>query len=322
MNRSNIRNILFLLLVLVLVFLFRDRLPFGNKNISFAVDNQADITRIEFSDNQKDLILEKIENGWFVNGEYETRKSSISFILRVLGEIKVKSPVSPEKFKEDIIEKEITPVNVRIYGKSRLLKSFLVYKTPSNSYGNIMKLRERAKPFIVSVPGYEVNIGAAFVLNDLYWRPFTLFNLLPSEIASVKFENFSDTTSSFSVSAKNKHYSVSDLKSELSGYDSLLVKRYLTYFTWIPFETWAFDLSEDEKKSIESGSPLYRISVVDRTGKITVLTLWERELNENGDKVPDSDRLWGKTAGNDEFFIMRYFDVDPILKKRSYFFPD
>ena len=322
MRRSYFRIILFLLLVLVLIFIFRYRLPSGNKNTSFAVDNQTDITRIEFSDKQNDLVLEKKENGWFVNGEYETRKSSISFILRVLGEMKVKSPVSPEKVKDDIIEKEITPVKVRIYGKSRLLKSFLVYKTPSNSYGNIVKLSERAKPFIVSVPGYEINIGAAFVLNDLYWRPFTLFNLLPSEIASVRFENLSDTTASFSVSAKNSHYSFSDLKSELSGYDSLLVKRYLTYFTWIPFETWAFDLAQEEKMSIESRSPLYNITVTDRTGKTTVLTLWGKELTENGDKVPDGDRLWGKTAGNDEFFIMRYFDIDPILKKRSYFFPE
>ena len=318
-----IRNILFLLLlILVLGFIFRDRLPFGNKNTTFAVDNQTDITRIEFSDNQKDLVLEKKDNGWIVNGEHETRKSSISFILRVLGEMKVKSPVSPEKFKEDIIEKEITPVKVRIYGKSRVLKSFLVYKTPSNSYGNIVKLRERSKPFIVSVPGYEVNIGSAFVLNDLYWRPFTLFNLLPSEIASVRFENLADTTASFSVSAKNNHYAVSDLKSELIGFDSLLVRRYLTYFTWIPFETWAFDLAQEEKMSIESRSPLYRITVTDRTGKTTVLTLWEKELTENGDKVPDGDRIWGKTAGNDELFIMRYFDIDPILKKRSYFFPE
>jgi hypothetical protein len=240
----------------------------------------------------------------------------------VLGEIKVKSPVSPEKFREDIIEKEISPVKVRIYGKSRLLKSFLVYKTQSNNYGNIMKLKDRAKPFIVAIPGYEINIGAAFVLNDLYWKPFTLFNLLPSEIESVRFENFSDTLSSFSISARNHHYVVSDLKSELKGYDSSLVKRYLTYFTWIPFETWAFDMTEEEKESVESGDPLYRITVTDRAGKITVLTLWEKELTENGDKVPDSDRLWGRTDGNDEFFIMRYFDVDPILKKRSYFFPE
>ena len=35
----------------------------------------------------------------------------------------------------------------------------------------------------------------------------------------------------------------------------------------------------------------------------------------------DSDRLLGKTDESNELFIMRYFDIDPLIKKRSYFFP-
>ena len=60
-----------------------------------------------------------------------------------------------------------------------------------------MKLRERSKPFIVYVPGNEVEIGSAFTLNELFWRPYTVFNLLPSEIYSVTLENIADTASSF-----------------------------------------------------------------------------------------------------------------------------
>jgi hypothetical protein len=42
---------------------------------------------------------------------------------------------------------------------------------------------------------------------------------------------------------------------------------------------------------------------------------------KQGTKEIDSDRLLGKTDENDEFFIMRYFDIDPLIKNRSYFFP-
>ena len=70
-----------------------------------------------------------------------------------------------------------------------------------------------------------------------------LFNLLPSEIASVSLENFNDTSSSFSIVNKNHRFVVSGINSELTGWDSSRVKRYLTYFTWIPFEAWAFDHS-------------------------------------------------------------------------------
>jgi hypothetical protein len=36
----------------------------------------------------------------------------------------------------------------------------------------------------------------------------------------------------------------------------------------------------------------------------------------------DSDRLWAMTGTGNELFVMRYIDIDPVLKKRSYFFPE
>lgn len=323
MNRAIIKNtLLFLLLTVILLFIFKDRSPFGNSNSSFAIEPQKEITRIEFSEGSNKLSLEKKGKEWVVNDKNETRKSSILFIIRVLKEIQIKSPVSPVKFTNEITNKRVIPVKVKVYEKSRLMKSFLVYKTGSNIYGNIMKRRERSKPFIVYIPGYEADIGSAFILNELFWQPFTLFNLLPSEIASVSLENFADTSSSFSIANKNHRFVVSGKKSELRGWDSSLVKRYLTYFTWIPFEAWASDIPADEKKRIESGQPLIRITVIGTTSKKIVLTLWEREKIKNGIITKDSDKLWGKSDNTDELFIMRYFDVDPILKRRSYFFPE
>jgi hypothetical protein len=67
--------------------------------------------------------------------------------------------------------------------------------------------------------------------------------------------------------------------------------------------------------------PLYRITVLSSAGERKILTLWERSVSEEGADKKDTDRLWGKTDGNDELFILRYTDIDPLLKKRSYFFP-
>jgi hypothetical protein len=98
--------------------------------------------------------------------------------------------------------------------------------------------------------------------------------------------------------------------------------RYLSYFTWVPFEKWASDLGEEEKKYIDSRLPLYRITVTTIHGNKTILTLWERMTGENGAGTKDSDRLLGKTQNTKEFFVMRYFDIDPLIKKRSYFYPE
>jgi hypothetical protein len=90
----------------------------------------------------------------------------------------------------------------------------------------------------------------------------------------------------------------------------------------IPFESWAFEIDDAKQKIIESGQPLYRIAVTSAAGKKTILTLWERNTGEDGSITKDTDRLYGKTEDRDELFIIRYFDIDPLLKKRSYFFPE
>jgi hypothetical protein len=321
MNKIFVKVILLsIALFLVILLLFRNRSPFGKNNSSFASEPKKEITRIEFSDGKQGISLEKHGENWLIDGKYESRKSGILFILKVLQGIKIKSPVSDELFKTEISDKAIIPVKVKVFENRRLLKSFLVYKTQSNKYGNIMKVKESSKPFIIYVPGYESNIGSGFSLNELFWKPYTVFNLLPSEIESVDFENMADTSSSFLIANKKQHYSLSDRTRELSGWDSTYVSRYLSYFTWIPFESWAFEIGEQEKISIESQQPLYRITVNTRKGISTILTLWEKVAGEGDSKTKDSDRLLGKTKDSDELFIMRYFDIDPLLKKRSYFF--
>jgi len=323
MNKIFIRSLLlFIIIGLFLLILFINRSPFGKSNSAFASEPKEEITKIEFSGEGKKLVLEKKGESWFVNGKSEARKSGVLFILRILKEIKIQSPVSPELFESEIELKKITPVKVKVFEKGRLLKSFLVYKTRSNSYGNIMKMKEHSKPFIVCVPGYNNDIGSGFTLNKLFWQPYTVFNLLPSEIASINLENLTDTASSFSIINRNFHFVIAGFDNNPAKWDTSLVVRYVSYFAWIPFESWAYGIDKEEKKSIEGQQPLYRITVNTNAGRKKTLTLWAMMTGQTGSKVVDSDRLLGKTEENDEFFIMRYFDIDPLIKKRSYFFQE
>lgn len=323
MNKVFIRSLLtavFLILLLILILLFRSRSPFGKGQTSFASEPKNEITRIELFDGDKRLFLTSRHGKWFVNDRQEARESGVIFLIRIITEMKIKSPVSPELFNAEITEKAIRPIRVKVFENSKLLRSFFVYKTGSNKYGNIMKIKQRSKPFIVYVPGFEGDIGSGFVVNDLYWQPYTLFNLLPSEISSVTFENLQDSSSSFSISHRNNSYTISDLNTELTGYDNLRIARYISYFTFIPFEKWAFDIDEIEKNRIESGNPLFTIKAVKTTGTDITLKLWRKyDIEKN---TIDTDRLWAKTGNHDELFIVRYFDIDPVLKKRSYFFPE
>jgi hypothetical protein len=309
-----------ILFVLLVVYLLKERSPFGEKNTSFAVDPQNEITAIEFTDDRSTLHLDKKGEEWVVNKKFEIRRSSILFILKILTEMQIKSPVTPEMFNKEIVENGITPVKVKVSEKGRVIKSFLVYKTASNTYGNIMKLREGSKPFIVYVPGNDVEIGSAFTLNELFWKPYTVFNLLPSDIYSVTLVNMADTGATFRIKNENHRFKFYGQSAELAGWDTSRLIRYISYFTHVPFESWAFNLSDDEKQKIKKQEPLYEITVTETGGNKTSLILWERSIDDNGVRKSDTDRLWAKKDGNDEIFIIRYTDIDPLLKKRSYFF--
>lgn len=308
-------------IIFLVILLLVDRKPFGGSNSSFASIPVKGITRIEFTSGNSTLTLRKEGEEWLVNGKQPARRSSILFITRILTEMQIKSPVSDDLFNSAVIATGIEPVAVKVYEKNKLLSSFLVYKTASNQYGNIMKLKPGSKPFIVSVPGSEAEIGSAFTVNELFWQSYIVFSLLPSEIHSVTFENLSDSSSSFMINYAGSIPVLYGNERELSGWDTSRVVRYISYFTHVPFESWAHDLTEEEKANISDGKPLYRITVLSAEGERSLVNLWKRTIAEQDSVREDTDRMWAQKQGEREFYIVKYADVDPIIKKRSYFLP-
>jgi len=55
--------------------LLKSRSPFGNSNSFIASKPQKEITKIEFSQKEKKLTLEKEGSNWLINDRIETRKA-------------------------------------------------------------------------------------------------------------------------------------------------------------------------------------------------------------------------------------------------------
>jgi len=325
MNRKNNFALYFAVIIVCVVaffLLFRQRFPFGRSNTAFAVESNTEITRIIFFEKEMKLVLSKgNEDEWVIGNQIPARDEAVRFLLKVLKEMRVKSPVSSETFTEEIVSRKIEPVKVHVYEKRRLKKSFFVYRTDSNIYGNIMKMRPSSKPYVMYVPGYETDIGLYFTANWLFWQPFIVFNFMPSEIEEVVLQNYSDSSASFRVLCKDKNISLLTAGGVPAACcDTMKVRRYISYFTYIPFERWATELTAEKKEEIKSSCPLWKIGLKTREGKEVNLTIWQKlETSDGGREVIDNDRVWGKTGDVDDIFVIRYFDVDPVLKKISYF---
>ncbi|HOK26946.1 MAG TPA: hypothetical protein PLX87_10520 [Bacteroidales bacterium] len=305
-----------------LFMLFRQRVPFGRGNTDFAVDGKTEITRVVFFEKDMKLVLSKnSENEWIAGKNVPARDEAVRFLIKVLKEMKVKSPVTSDTFTEEIVREKIEPVKVHVYERRRLRKSLFVYRTGSNMYGNIMKMRASSKPYIMFVPGYETDIGSYFTADPLFWQPFIIFNFMPSEIEEVVLQNYSDTSASFRIIHNNKNISLLTAGGiPAACCDTTKVRRYISYFTYIPFERWATELTGEKKEEIKSLVPLFRINLKTKEGQNVSLTIWQKSMtSDEGKEVVDNDRVWGKTGDIDEIFVMRYFDIDPVLKKISYF---
>ncbi|HPR73085.1 MAG TPA: hypothetical protein PLX41_05420 [Bacteroidales bacterium] len=315
-KRLSVLLLLFLILF-VFIIIFHRTSSFGKREVLFAVDPVTEITKIELREGERELVLAKDNEGWKVNSTIEARKNAVLFFLEILTGMQIKSPVSADLFDKEIKTNNSKPVRVKIVSGRKTVRSYLVYRTKSNRYGNIMKMRERAKPFIVSLPGNEVDIGSFFTADELFWSPFIIFNSHPEELNSVSLENNADTAASFKITVSSEgEYILSDTKNELKGWDTSRVQRYLSYFIHVPFESPVTDITASEKENIVSHDPVCIISVEKDDGDKKTLILWER--TKEGQK--DNDRLWARIEGKDELLIVKYFDIDPLLKKRSYFF--
>ncbi len=310
-----------LLIVIASILVFKVRVPFGRENSGFSVDWLEDIKSITISDKENTLLLERSSKGWEVNKSFVARKSAVDFILKNIEGLEIKSPVSDELYSKLVDTDKQPPLKVRITGKNKSLE-YLIYKSSDPLYSSIFKKTVKSKPFFVNLPSYSIDPGNSFVTDEKYWMPYHIFNLEPDIISSVSIiykDPGMDDISIVRGESKNSLF--------INGKESLQAKqdkirRYITYFTFVPFENWAFDLKPENVTELISSEPEILIKVGLTSGNEVIARLWTKMLKTAEANVPDTDRLYGTIDGTGDIFIARYFDLDPLIKSAEYFISD
>lgn len=313
------------IVVLAGLFLFATgkKSPFGKENSSISVPEGREIDRIVMKQGDRSLELRRDgDRLWTINGEGEARRTAIDFIIRTLYRLEIKSPVSNEFFSENITQRGILPVEVNVYNGHKHLTSFLVYRFSDDPDGNIIKKSPRSTPFITRIPGYDLNPGSHFIVDPRFWMPYHIFRLNPANVRSVTLTRNSSSIPVISISKEAGGYRLMIGESVEESADTSALERYLSYFTFVPFESWAFDLDDKERMEIAGRVPWAVISLrmEDETG--ISLMLWKRFMPVSDGIVEDTDRLWGSINNGEDIFIVKYWDIDPLVKSPDYFISD
>jgi hypothetical protein len=309
------------LVLIAIILVFKVRVPFGRSNAGFSVDWVDDIKSITIRDKDDTLVLERNGQSWQVNKSFVARKSAVAFLLKNIAGIEIKSPVSDDLFRDLVDIKKQTPVKVLISGKNKTAE-YLIYKSSDQSYGSIFRKSTKSKPFFVSLPSYGNDPGNSFVTDEKYWMPYYIFKLEPDNIRSINISYKDPGMDDISIirGEVNNSFFINGKESLQANQEK--IRRYITYFTFVPFEAWASELDPVYVTEIISTEPEIIIKVLLKTGSEVVARLWTRMIDTPQGLSPDTDRLFGTIDGARDIFIAKYFDVDPLIKSAQYFISD
>ena len=294
-----------------------------NKNSSnYAIDPKEEIKRIVMESGEDRLTLSESSDGWLVDDIWPAREPAIDFLIKTLRGLEVKSTVSDELFKSEVTDRNIKPVEVKVYGVRKMLTGFMVFKTENIPGGNIMKKSPDSNPYIIHLPGYDLNPGLHFVTDRRFWRPYSVFDLTGVRIESVSLTYGGKEEPDIMISINDTGYVIMLDGKRPYSVDTTSVRRYLSYFSYVPFERWALEMEEAERTEIIGQVPEFRIEVKFFYGGSVTFYGWQRIISSGESIEYDTDRIWGSTNNGEDIFIARYFDIDPLLKSVDYFYRD
>lgn len=310
-------------LTLIALLLISRRQPFGAGNSMLYVEDSDPVTGIIISDSDGEVELERQGQKWLVNGHKETRKNALRLLLDIIEDMRIKSPVSDERFESLVSDTGTNETRVNIYEGKRQLRSFSIFINDSIDFPGVMKKNRSNKAFTMHLPGYDLDPGSYFVAEEKFWLPYNIFSFHPEELRVLKLSYPGLQDSSFiirqgkgSVEFFNEHYNEDAI-------DSLTLNRYLSYFAYVPFSKWLNDEKGEIADSlIQTNSPYFDLEIITTGNDTLKLLAWKKLLKANNGAREDTDRLWGSMNGGRDIFVMRYYDIDPVIKFPSYFISD
>ncbi len=311
------------MILLIAVILTRRYGGFTVDSSDFSIEQSDRVTEVILEKQGERLMLTLGESGWMVNNRYEASPSAIQFLLETLSRISIKSTVPESQFQEDWKRESSSVIKVEIRERVGRVKSFLVYPVHSNPYGNYFKKREKGTPFIVNIPGYSGNVGSLFITSEKFWLPHTLYSCQPSDIRMVQLVIYDNEPQSFIIYQDSpgavRLFSFPE-EEPVQNLDTGRIYRYLSYFHNIRFERWVFDSDSVDIHTILSSQPSQQLIIREQSGRSTTIRTYPIKKGIiNGLEEADLNRIYANRNDEKDLVIVKFVDIDPVLKERNYF---
>lgn len=168
----------------------------------FQLQDTASITKLFTSDlNGNQVLLERKNFYWMVNGTYRANKNSINNFFEPLIRMYIKAPVSDKNRNELIKEMTVGQRKVEVYRNGERERTYYIGNATADGLGTYVFSddEELDRPYIVHIPGWNGNLAPRFFTDELSWRSRKVFNTAPVNVEYLEVEYAAEPENSFKV---------------------------------------------------------------------------------------------------------------------------
>ena len=274
-----------------------------------------------------------------VNG-YPARKEAVHGLYILISRLEVEAPVSrsiEERIMNGLNKRtggSVTGVGaedsagipaeafnaVKIGMSDGREKNYRVFYD-SLSGSTFMKLEGSGIAFRVGVRGYrQRNLAELFQADPRFWRDNVIFHCPPGDIQSVSLVYRLEPARSFHLARNDAgefEIASGDVPENWQSLSRDIVTQYLGYFYDVRFEAF-LDPGRDTLGHFEDPDVVISLGLAGRERRILELYPVYRYTAQGG-RQPDYNIIYARTGKGEEWLVMKYVQVDPLLQEFEYF---
>lgn len=327
-----------LLIVIAIVLLWNNRYLSSLRSdaYDFTVRDTASVTKMFFADKSgNQVLLERTETGWRVDGKYDAQPVMIENILYTLDKLRIKMPVSLSSHNNVITSMAGTNTKVEIYQivhrinlfnkiklfpHEKLTKVFYVGDVTQDNNGTYVLKEGADRAYIVHLHGFRGFVSSRFSANPEDWRDHKIFSYEISDIESLKLEFNNRPEKSYIINQiGNYKYNMTHLDGTPIDFDTIKVLSLLNSFKDVRFEAFLTDIAKSRRDSIINSPYQERLTLVTKDGKESVVTTYTMKINADAfgfieeDWDEDPDHKYAYLKNDDELVMIQDFAFGKLL---------
>ncbi|MDR2383684.1 MAG: hypothetical protein LBD76_07380 [Prevotellaceae bacterium] len=235
---------------------------------NFGVRNIENVTRIELNDSVNRIVLSKTgQNEWLVSS-FKANMRNIANLQAILSGIEVRYPL-PKMYDSIYSREKIRDegIRIKVFEGKRIVKSYYLLITGEENTELIGLTDEKHKPYVLELPGKDIDFGDYIVTESVFWENNILFSYNAGQIKYLKIDNMESPDNSFSIEITDS-ISLFDQNGVNLPFDRFKMDAYLSYFNNISFDS-NLNITDEEKQQISSTKPLYIMTIKSDADSLT-----------------------------------------------------